>query len=185
MKVAYLWQKQELKWNMKLFNGKIRLSNKPKTIYRSGDEPGTQEPYLIRYNLLSTPWFGIKIHKILLSDSDCLHDHPWTFISLILKGGYFETTTKQYKKSQIRFAGHKMPAGQRFQWVTWRGPGSILYRPAAMAHRLDLKKDKGGHGDPIPALTFVINLKREREWGFWTPLGWLHWEKYTSVNKCE
>lgn len=182
-KNVYLWLINELKVDMKLFNGKIRLTFKPKTIYRSGDVPGTEEPYLIRYNILSTPWFGIKIHKILLSDSDCLHDHPWTFISFILKGGYSETTTKRYRNSRLHFAGHKMPAGKRYQWITWRGPGSILYRPAEMAHRLDLKVDKAG--DVIPALTFVINLKREREWGFWTPLGWLHWEKYTSVNKCE
>lgn len=168
--------------------GKLRFSFSPKEIFRSGDD-GKGEVYLVRYNLLSTPWFGLKFHKIMLSDSDCMHDHPWSFITFILKGGYWETTLKQYEKSNYRFGGFQLPAEQRNQWITWRGPGSVLYRPAAMPHRLDLpvgtvdletRKRKFQ-----PAYTFVINFKRTRDWGFLTPMGWIYWENYTSVNKCE
>lgn len=162
--------------------GKIRFGLSKKIITRMGDDK--EIPYMIRWNLLSTPWFGIKVHKILISDEACNHDHPWSFVTFILKGGYFETTLNwQNKRSQFLFAGFNMPLGQKCQWVTWRGPGSILYRPAYMAHRLDLKKDK--NGKPIPAITFVINFKRTREWGFLTPMGWVHWENYSSSNRCD
>ena len=51
----------------------------------------SNEPYLERYYLLfkDRKWFpfNIFIHKILKSDLDDLHDHPWPYFTLILKGG--------------------------------------------------------------------------------------------------
>jgi hypothetical protein len=48
------------------------------------------EAYLVR-RAINTPLGGIKLHHILRSDEDrdC-HDHPWSFLSIILAGGYFE-----------------------------------------------------------------------------------------------
>lgn len=40
----------------------------------------------------SYPWFGIRVHHIVSSDDRTLHDHPWTFATLILRGGYTEAT---------------------------------------------------------------------------------------------
>jgi hypothetical protein len=166
---------------------KFRFSLKKKVITRIADEK--EVPYIWRWNLISTPWFGIKIHKILISDDACLHCHPWSFITFIFKGGYYETTNKQYRKSEYRFGGWDLPQERRTQWTTWRGPGSILYRPAAMPHRLDLPIDvidlSTQQRTYKHAYTLVLNFKRTREWGFWTPLGWLQWEKYSSVNSCE
>jgi hypothetical protein len=95
--------------------GKIRFSVLKRVITRTGVDD--EIPYLIRYNLLSTPWFGIKLHKILISDEACEHDHPWSFVSFILKGGYVE---------------------QRNGVKILYGPGSILYRPANATHRLEI-----------------------------------------------
>lgn len=61
-----------------------------KTILRIKNEYGPI--YLIRYSILSTPWFAIKLHNIMMNDDDCVHDHPWSFLSIILKGGYWEFT---------------------------------------------------------------------------------------------
>lgn len=61
---------------------------KKKVIHR-----GDNKPYLVRYNLFECELFSIKIHHILLSDDDCQHDHPWSFISVILWGGYTEHRT--------------------------------------------------------------------------------------------
>ena len=57
------------------------------------------EPFVIRYYPLfrkRPKWFpfNILIHKLLKSDLGDLHDHYWSYITIILKGGYWETTEK-------------------------------------------------------------------------------------------
>jgi hypothetical protein len=48
-----------------------------------------------RYHLFSTPWFHCWIHHIFRADEDRhLHDHPWNFFGVVLKGGYIEETEK-------------------------------------------------------------------------------------------
>jgi hypothetical protein len=138
-----------------------------KTILRIRDEARDNPIYLIRYSLMTTPWFAIKLHRILLSDDDCLHDHPWDFISVILWGGYVEETfsiingyTYRHTRSRKRY-----------------GPGSFLWRPSPSPHRLIISK---------PATTLVITFRKKRKWGFYTPTGWKHWITYIrSGSKCE
>lgn len=133
-----------------------------------------KKPYLIRYSLFSCRFFSVKIHKILLSDYDCHHDHPWAFISLILRGGYVEHSTRKVKY---------VPCAPFYMWEVREvkvsrlyGPGSILYRPAEFTHKLEIHQ---------PAWTFVITFKKVREWGFHTPKGWVKWFRYNATNKCE
>ena len=57
------------------------------------------EPFVIRYYPLfrhRPKWFpfNILIHKLLKSDLGDLHDHYWSYITIMLKGGYWETTEK-------------------------------------------------------------------------------------------
>ena len=48
-----------------------------------------------RWELLKTPWFSIWIHGIYAADEDKhLHNHPWDFKSIVLKGAYIEKTEK-------------------------------------------------------------------------------------------
>jgi hypothetical protein len=97
------------------------------------------QPYLIRRRLLQTPWFGVYLHHVLLSDDDrVLHDHPWPFVSFILAGGYWEHT----------------PLGR-----TWYGPTSILCRCPEQLHRIELPDGK-------TAWTLVVRGRRRRQWGF-------------------
>ena len=81
------------------------------------------EPFMIRYYVLfrkRPKWFpfNILVHKILKEDKGDLHDHYWSYITIILKGGYWETTNKG-----------------KF----WRPPGYIGFRSADHLHRVDLK----------------------------------------------
>lgn len=47
--------------------------------------------YLKRWWLLKTPWWGIAVHKMTGPDArDTLHDHPMSFVSFVLVGGYVE-----------------------------------------------------------------------------------------------
>jgi hypothetical protein len=121
-----------------------------KVIYR-----GDGKPYLIRYTPFTCKAFSIKIHNILLSDPSCQHDHPWSFLTVILKGGYIEHT----------------PTGSKYH-----SAGTTLYRPAEFAHRLEVDK---------PVWSFVITFKKVRKWGFFTKKGWVIWYKYQPENTCE
>jgi hypothetical protein len=49
------------------------------------------DPYLTRWTILEIAGWSLKLHRFHRSDEDRdLHDHPWTFWSLILLGGYYE-----------------------------------------------------------------------------------------------
>lgn len=139
--------------------GKMKFIRKT-VITRSGDNE--QIPYLIRWSILTTPWFSIKLHKILISDDDCPHSHPWSFVSVILKGGYVE---ESWADGDCTKPGLKRLFGA----------GSILWRPIPYVHRLEVYQ---------PALTLVLTFKREVEWGFWTKEGWVAWFNYTSKERC-
>lgn len=119
-------------------------------IYREDNQP-----YLIRHSLFSCRWFAVKVHHILISDYDCQHDHPWAFITFLVKGGYVEYT----------------PTGSKVH-----GRGSLLYRPAAYIHRLEIHQ---------PVWSVVITFKKVREWGFFTQKGWVKWYLYSSSNSCK
>ena len=102
------------------------FSNRKKIILDRGPswpDYRAAEPFVIRYYLLFKKrprWFpfNIFIHKLLKSDLGDLHDHYWTYITIILKGGYWETTEKG---------------------TFWRKPGYIGFRSADSLHRVDLK----------------------------------------------
>lgn len=61
---------------------------------RWADIPSKQSPgqvYLRRLRVAQTPLCGLYLHWINEPDTDRdLHDHPWVFWSLILRGGYSE-----------------------------------------------------------------------------------------------
>ena len=60
--------------------------------YRIINDRIDQEPYLERYYLFLKERedfpFNIFLHRFIKSDPDDLHDHPWSFRSIILKGGW-------------------------------------------------------------------------------------------------
>lgn len=138
-------------------------------------------PYLIRRTLLAIgKWFSIKWHKILVSDDFCHHDHPWPFITLILRGGYYEWTPSSQKDNGI-YIDERINENGIHEVCHFHAPGSIMYRPAKWVHRLELmKKD----GIEVPATTFVITGKVIRDWGFFTKQGWIFWKNYTQEKYC-
>lgn len=132
-------------------------------------------PYLIRW-ALTTPLFGIKLHHILRSDEDRdLHDHPWSFVSLILWGGYWEHVAVcpgLDPKDDQRDPFNGLPDTNR----TWYRPGSIVWRPAPSPHRLELPAGRS-------AWTLVLTGPKNREWGFRTVCGWIPWTEYWRAKR--
>jgi hypothetical protein len=50
-----------------------------------------QVEYIKRLHIVKTPWFAICLHWLLKEDKEPhLHDHPVSFLSCILRGGYWE-----------------------------------------------------------------------------------------------
>lgn len=51
----------------------------------------TPSAYITRLHLLKTPWFALMVHFINGPDPEPdMHDHPVSFLSCILRGGYTE-----------------------------------------------------------------------------------------------
>lgn len=155
-------------------------------------------PYLIRRTLISFgKWFSIKYHKILVSDDQCMHCHPWPFVTIILKGGYFEWTPIYQKDSGEKYDSNigvdGMPENCHFH-----KPGSVMYRPAEWIHRLVLADAEvlghqiiSGEGIEnvyieklVPAHTLVFTGKVVRDWGFYTSKGWIFWKDYNKAKHC-
>ena len=155
-------------------------------------------PYLERRTLISIgKWFSIKYHKILQSDDFCNHDHPWPFLTIILKGGYFEWTPVTQKDSgECIETGFGADGG--LEHLHWHKPGSIMYRPADWIHRLQLSDEKVLTHQEIdingiqnfydyklvPAHTLVFTGKIVRDWGFITKNGWIFWKNYDKAKHC-
>lgn len=128
-----------------------RLGRKRIVMDRVNDEPYLERYYLFLKDRQRFP-FNVFLHKFLKSDPDDLHDHPWPYATLILKGGYWETT----------------PEG-RF----WRGPGHFRICTARSLHRIEL--------DPsVECWTVFMPGPKQREWGFIKNGKWTQWEQYLA-----
>ena len=128
-----------------------RLGRRRIVMDRVNDEPYLERYYLFLKDRQRFP-FNVFLHKFLKSDPDDLHDHPWPYATLILKGGYWETT----------------PEG-RF----WRRPGHFRICTARSLHRIEL--------DPsVECWTVFMPGPKQREWGFIKNGTWTQWEQYLA-----
>jgi len=128
------------------------------------------EVHFRRYRLLATPWFNIYIHQILKSDLDLhKHDHPWHFISFILKGGYYEVWTEHphhaLEWSSVYSSVPAMPGLKARR---------VIKHHAQDAHKLTLLSKE--------VWTLVFTSGRERVWGYQTPQGWIDFKTYRSLK---
>ena len=142
--------------------------------YRLIPDRRTGENYMHRYYLLFKDRkrfpFNLTLHKIVKSDDPILHDHPWPYLTIILKGGYYEHTPL--------FSNDGKLIGELSQW---RGPGSVIYRKAKEFHWLELEEGK-------PATTLFFMGPQQRDWGFLvnrtkTKTQWIQWENYLNNYK--
>ena len=131
----------------------------------------SNEPYLERYYLFLKDRgerfpFNVFLHKFLKSDPDDVHDHPWPYATLILKGGYYEWLP------QFDQQGRKIGELQ-----VWRGPGHFRISRANSFHRIEL--DPG-----VTAWTLFMPGIKQRDWGFLVKNKWVQWEQYLKQRKA-
>jgi hypothetical protein len=131
----------------------------------------SNEPYLERYYvfLRDRTWFpfNVFLHKFLKSDPDDVHDHPWPYATLILKGGYWEWVpvfdSIGRKVDEIKY---------------WRGAGHFRTCKATSYHRIEL--------DPnVECWTLFMPGPHRREWGFLVNNSWIHNEEYLKSRSIK
>lgn len=155
--------------NLNVFAKRVSLRlpfkiGKKKIIYGCEARGDAHSPYLTRYTLFECKYFQVMIHYFHRSDwTDDWHDHPWNFLSLILRTGYYEDT----------------PNGGRFFPA-----GSLLFRRADYRHTI--KVLTGLQPQPI---SLVITGRAVRDWFFYVATGCqklvaINWRAYLKLMKC-
>ena len=124
------------------------------------------EPYLERYYLFLKDRkrfpFNVFLHKFLKSDPDDVHDHPWPYFTLILRGGYWEWIP------QFNSKGEKVG-----ELSVWRSPGHFRFCKASSYHRIEL--------DPtVTCWTLFCPGPQQKDWGFLSKGRWVQWEQYLA-----
>lgn len=153
-----------------------KLYNSPRWAFLLRRIIGTEtDTYLDRIYIIQTPLFGIMLHRIYRPDRQRdLHDHPWNFFSLVLRGSYVEAVPCDgcalYGCSQ-KESEPAVPhnALKRRRW--WN------YKKAEDRHSISECSRR-------PVWTLVFTGRKRRVWGFWVD-GGTRWVKWTEYDKVE
>jgi hypothetical protein len=152
-----------MKWFLNWLDG---LGRKRVVMDRIDNEPYLERYYLFLKDRKRFP-FNVFLHKFLKSDPDDVHDHPWSYFTLILKGGYYEWIP------QFNSAGEKFG-----EIAKWRGPGHFRICNANSFHRIEL--------DPsVTCWTLFMPGPQQREWGFLTRGKWVQHEEYLASRAAK
>jgi hypothetical protein len=103
----------------------------------------------------------------LKGDPDDVHDHPWSYSTLILKGGYYEWIP------QFNADGTKSCEIRK-----WRGPGHFRTCSPNSYHRIELKPG-------VTAWTLFMPGPHKRDWGFLVNNKWIPHENYLTSRRME
>ena len=141
-----------------------RLGRKRIVMDRRDNEPYLERYYLFLKDRTRFP-FNVFLHKFIKSDPDDVHDHPWPYATVILKGGYWE------------WIPHFDTVGRKTgEYQVWRGPGHFRISKANSFHRIELDPD-------ITAWTLFMPGPKQRDWGFLVQNKWVQWEQYLKQRK--
>lgn len=131
---------------------------------RVDDQPYLERYYLFLKDRQKFP-FNVFLHKFLKGDPDDLHDHPWPYFTLILRGGYWEWVpvfnTLGEKINEIRI---------------WRAPGHWRVCSAKSYHRIELEPG-------VTAWTLFMPGPKQRDWGFLVRNRWVPHDRYLAERK--
>ena len=142
-----------------LLNFLDRIGRKRIIMDRQSDEPLLTRYYLF---LKDRSWFpfNIFLHNFHKGDPGDVHDHPWPYATIVLKGGYYEWVPTFDDQ------------GKMFGEICrWRGPGHFRFCSADSFHRIEL--------DPnVDCWTLFMPGPQKREWGFLVKNKWIPNDKY-------
>ena len=132
--------------------------------------------YLFRTHVTPWKWRPFKtriyLHVFFRPDADrVFHDHPWSFHTLVLWGGYDELSHRRAgpwvlqrtatedapdRPAQIGRAPTGKLVPDRLRWLSWRS------RSPEHAHRITRLHTRR-------VVTLIFRGERGRDWGFWCP----------------
>jgi hypothetical protein len=123
--------------------------------------PDSDDDYLDRIRILQTPWWGVYLHKLGTPDPrPTLHDHPWKFFSIVLRGGYDE----------MRRETHSLPPSHS---SAWKSNGELYPNRYATLHivrRFNMMPFDSLHWisrlHRVPTWTLVFVGRRRRVWQY-------------------
>lgn len=151
-----------MRWLLKFLD---KVGRKRIVLDRQSSEPYLERYYLFIKDRVKFP-FNIFLHKFLKSDPDDVHDHPWPYATLIIKGGYYEWV------AEFDSSGKKV-GETRY----WRGPGHFRVCKAESFHRIELKPG-------VECWTIFMPGPQKREWGFHVAGKWIHYQNYIESKKA-
>lgn len=139
-------------------------------------------PYMDRFWLFRIgpqsgeyPWLGARVHHILSSDDDrAMHDHPWPFLSIILRGGYAEMRlASDFPRERNWYTN----LGDEAVLVTGRAyaAGDVLFRRSSTWHLLQLSPGQ-------EAVTLFVTFPRLQNWGFLWRRRKVAWTEFEAVS---
>jgi hypothetical protein len=123
------------------------------------DYDNPEKLYMTRWVLVQTRWFSVYVHRFGTADPrPTLHDHPYSFVSFVIRGGYYE---------QFGYYGVR----------TRRGPERLV-------RRINVKRAEAFHVITkllrVPTWTLVLTGPRRRGWGYLDPGGkWTRYDQHT------
>lgn len=139
---------------------------KKSRVYRSGTRwcfwrwTEVDSGYITRLHILKTPWFAICVHWLHKPDPEpYLHDHPVSFLSIILRGWYTEK----------RQSGWCQPVNLTHRWFNqiwaadWDRHTIIAVGPGTV--------------------TLCLMGPKRREWGFRCGNDWIGWKDYYAAQR--
>lgn len=117
--------------------------------------------YVWRLRIVDTPWFGIYLHKFNEPDSQPVHNHPFNFVSFILRGGYVE---------DVRLGKHYVSiARERHQWRWHTTTTPMLHRVMRLTR--------------TPTWTLVLRGRRLKRWEFFVDGKLIDFEEFLNAAK--
>jgi hypothetical protein len=120
-----------------------------------------ESEYILRLHVVKTPWFAICLHWIRKPDKEpWLHDHPVSFLSVVLRGRYAELRSTEHGDPEIRV----------HSWF------NFIRARKTDCHRIIFTRKR--------TLTLCFMGPKTREWGFHMPEGWVFWKDYYARLKA-
>ncbi len=120
--------------------------------------------------------FGVFLHRMNAPDPGLdLHDHPWTFVTIPLWGGYDEYRAPSreapwFARVAEMEGSHKATRGIAETVEAWH-PRLMRLDECHRIHRL--------HRPTV--WTLVLRGPKWRKWGFFLPTGWMNEHEYDAT----
>jgi len=116
--------------------------------------------------ILQLAGIAIRIHHIMKPDRDRhMHDHPWWWISIVLRGSYVEITPNPDGAEVWPTTASEPVLGHI------RHTGSIAIKRPTDRHKIAVVPPGG-------VWTLFITGPKRQEWGFYTETGKVHHRQY-------